>query len=105
MRTAPGNRTVTKADLVDSAYELSTLSVKDVEELDNETLKKISDRLVLGETVKISRFGSFVSVHKAARVGRNPKHPTETHAIPALRRVTFHAANELKHHVRTGKRE
>jgi integration host factor subunit alpha len=106
MRTSPGRRTVTRADLEETAYQaVFGPSRNEVGDLIRETFAQIGDALVRGETVKISRFGVFIPVRMRERTGRNPKQPTEVHRIPAQTRAAFRPAAELKQHVRTGQPE
>ena len=99
-------RTVTRANLAEAAYQaIFGPSRAEVEDVVREVFGQISDALVSGESVKISRFGSFLPLRSKPRIGRNPKRPDEAHAIPAHRRVAFRAALELKHHVATGEPE
>ena len=58
-------------------------------------LAEITERLVLGETVKLSSFGSFVVRAKGERVGRNPKTGVE---VPIMQRrvLVFKPSNVLR---------
>lgn len=51
--------TVTRAQLAESVYQQVGLSRNESSKLVESVLGEISDRLVAGETVKISSFGSF----------------------------------------------
>ena len=55
----------------------------------------ICERLVAGEPVKISGFGSFVTRDKDPRMGRNPK-TREPAPITARRVVVFRSSGVLK---------
>lgn len=63
-----------KADLARIVYErhggISNQEAKDLVEL---IIEKMKDRLVRGENVKLSGFGSFNLVHRKSRMGRNPQ--------------------------------
>jgi nucleoid DNA-binding protein len=83
----------------------SDLSRREVAEIVEGAFQQIADTLVIGEAVKISRFASFIPRRSPPRIGRNPKRPDDVHAIPAKVKIRFRAANELKHHVRTGEPE
>ena len=58
-------------------------------------IKEITDRLELGETVKLSSFGSFVVRKKGPRIGRNPKTGKETPIAPR-RVMVFKSSAILK---------
>ena len=58
-------------------------------------LAEITEKLALGETVKLSSFGSFLVRDKGERVGRNPKTGVE---VPIMQRrvIVFKPSNVLK---------
>jgi len=65
-------------------------------------LKEITDTLEIGETVKLSSFGSFIVRKKKQRIGRNPKTGTEA-TISPRRIVMFKPSAILKQQI-NGKR-
>lgn len=67
------NKTLTRADLTEKIYEELGLSRSESASLVESVLDEVSDRLVDGENVKISSFGSFLVRQKNGRIGRNPK--------------------------------
>ena len=69
------------ANLVDTAFDI------------------IKQTLASGEEVKISSFGSFKVVHKAARTGRNPQ-TGEPLSIPARHIVKFKASSVFRRGMR-----
>jgi integration host factor subunit alpha len=64
---------VTRVDLVEAVYKKVGLSRLESARLVELVFKQITDCLELGETVKLSAFGSFVVRSKGPRMGRNPK--------------------------------
>ncbi|HKV55708.1 MAG TPA: integration host factor subunit alpha [Candidatus Binataceae bacterium] len=64
---------MTKADLVERVYERTGISRKAAGEVVDTVFDIIKECLSRGETVKISRFGTFVVLHKRERRGRNPQ--------------------------------
>lgn len=64
-------------------------------------LSEIADRLVAGETVKISSFGSLQVRQKSGRVGRNPKTGEEVPINPR-RVLVFRASHVLKDKINKG---
>jgi integration host factor subunit alpha len=93
-------KTITRKDLADAARDYVTPD--DAKRLVNAVLDQISDALVADEVVKILKFGSFRVSAVSARIGRNPRAPSELHAIPEHRRVRFLAARELKERMARG---
>ena len=65
----------------------------DVNETESEI--SVSARLVKGDKVQVSGFGSFEVKAREARVGRNPR-TKETIQIPATRLPAFKASKALK---------
>ncbi len=88
-------KTVTRADLSEAVYQEVGLSRNESSELVESVLTEISASLVLGDTVKISSFGSFSVRQKGKRVGRNPKTGEEV-PIQPRRVLIFRASNVLK---------
>ena len=92
---APAARTVTRVDLAEAVYRQVGLSRKESAALVEMVLAEITERLVLGETVKLSSFGSFIVRAKGERVGRNPKTGVE---VPIMQRrvLVFKPSNVLR---------
>lgn len=92
---APESRTVTRVDLAEAVYKQVGLSRRESAGLVEMVLAEITEKLALGETVKLSSFGSFVVRDKGERVGRNPKTGIE---VPIMQRrvIVFKPSNVLK---------
>lgn len=90
--------TVTRVDLAEAVYRTVGLSRKESAHLVEMVLEEITDRLAVGETVKLSSFGSFVVRDKGERIGRNPKTGVE---VPIMQRrvLVFKPSNVLKAHM------
>ncbi len=88
-------KTVTRVDLAEAVYRQVGLSRKESAALVEMVLDEVTDRLAVGETVKLSSFGSFVVRDKGERVGRNPKTGVE---VPIMQRrvLIFKPSNVLK---------
>ena len=86
---------MTRADLSEAVYQKVGLSRTESAALVELVLAEICDRLVQGETVKLSSFGSFVVRDKGQRVGRNPKTGVEV-PIDPRRVMVFKPSNVLK---------
>ena len=89
------NKTLTKADIVESVFQRVGFSKKESSELVElvfETMKKTLER---GEKIKISGFGKFEVREKKPRRGRNPQTGTEIE-ISARRVLSFKPSQVLK---------
>ncbi len=89
------SHTVTRVDLAEAVYKQVGLSRKESAGLVEVVLAEITEKLALGETVKLSSFGSFLVRDKGERVGRNPKTGVE---VPIMQRrvIVFKPSNVLK---------
>jgi integration host factor subunit alpha len=88
-------QTVTRVDLAEAVYRRVGLSRKESAVLVEMVLSEMIDRLAVGETVKLSSFGSFIVRDKGERIGRNPKTGVE---VPIMQRrvLVFKPSNVLK---------
>ena len=71
------------------------LSRNESADLLEDVLNRISTRLELGESVKISGFGTFSVRQKGRRIGRNPKTGEEVPILPR-RVLVFRPSHVLK---------
>lgn len=88
-------RTVTRVDLAEAVYQQVGLSRKELAALVEMVLDEVMSRLIDGEPVKLSSFGSFIIRHKRKRLGRNPKTGVEV-PITERRVLVFKPSNLLK---------
>ena len=88
-------KTVTRTDLSEAVYQKLGLSRVESAELVEMVLETISERVVEGEPVKLSSFGSFLVRSKNERIGRNPKTGEEVPITPR-RVMVFKPSNILK---------
>jgi integration host factor subunit alpha len=88
-------RTLTRADLAEAVYEQVGLSRNESADLVKALFLEIANRLILGEEVKISGFGSFSVRQKNQRIGRNPKTGVEVPILPR-KVLVFRASHVLK---------
>ena len=65
--------TVTKADLIDAVRDEVGVTHREAAELVEGFIETIAERLVAGDMVNISSFGTFMVRDKGPRMGRNPK--------------------------------
>jgi integration host factor subunit alpha len=96
--------TLTRANLAEAVYQQVGLSRNESSDHVEAVLAEISNRLVKGETVKISSFGSLQVRQKNGRIGRNPKTGEEVPINPR-RVLVFRASHVLKDKINTGNRE
>ncbi len=96
----PG-RTITRAQLGEAVYQEVGLSRNESADLLETVLSYISDSLTVGETVKISSFGSFSVRQKGQRIGRNPKTGEEVPILPR-RVLVFRPSQVLKSRINEG---
>ena len=97
------NKTITRADLVESLARRADMQRADANRLLTRMLEMIEDTLVAGDTVKLSRFGNFNVRAKRQRIGRNPKTGEEVPITPR-RVVTFRPSQMLREFVERGGR-
>jgi integration host factor subunit alpha len=90
-----GGKTLTRMDLAEAVYQKVGLSRTESAELVELVLDMIADRVVDGDSVKLSSFGSFVVRHKNERVGHNPKTGEEVPITPR-RVMVFKPSHVLK---------
>ena len=89
---------LTRADLTEAVHREIGVSRAESSELVESVLAQIAERLIAGENVKISSFGSFVLRDKALRIGRNPKTGVEV-AIEPRRVLTFRPSQMLRERI------
>ena len=92
---------MTKADLVESAFEKAGYSKKDVSDVVDSVFETIKDTLEKGDKVNISGFGNFNLRNKRARRGRNPQTGGEI-TIDKRTVMTFKPSQILKDYVNSG---
>ena len=90
--------TLTRAELADAVHAAIGLSLAECAGLVESVLDQVGDRLIAGENVKISSFGSFVLRRKGARVGRNPKTGVEVPIAPRTV-LTFRPSQLLREQI------
>ena len=86
---------LTRETLTNKLYQNLGLSKNISNNLVSDVFEEIMVGLVSGKNVKISSFGTFKTIRKKARIGRNPKTKEEA-KISARRVVAFRASKKLK---------
>ena len=96
-----GGKTLTRADLAEAVVEKVGLPRNESQDLVERVLEEISGSLALGDSVKLSSFGSFGIRAKSERVGRNPKTGEEVPITPR-RVLVFRPSNIMKDKINSG---
>ena len=95
------SETLTRQHLAEAVYAQVGLSRNESADLVDRVLEEVSQRLVRGETVKLSSFGTFAVRAKGGRMGRNPKTGEEVPINPR-RVLVFRASHVLKAMINEG---
>jgi nucleoid DNA-binding protein len=96
--------TITKRELVIKitdqlgARGLSTTQ-QEVQEVVQALIDEVTDSLAHGDTVVMRNFGAFEVREMKAKIGRNPKNPSQDVPIPARAAVKFKPGKEMKEKV------
>jgi DNA-binding protein HU-beta len=93
---------VTKQEFVDQVASRSGLSRRDAGKAVDAFLETITDTLRGGGDVAFTGFGKFQTQARKARMGVNPRNPTEKVHIPAATVPKFSAGSQLKAAVKGG---
>ncbi len=87
---------MTKGDFIDKVAAKANLSKKDAGAAVDAFLDSVKDALRNGDQVVFTGFGKFSTQQRAARVGVNPRNPSEKVHIPAATVPKFSAGSQLK---------
>jgi DNA-binding protein HU-beta len=93
---------VTKQDFVSEVANRSGLTNKDAGRAVDAFLETVTDTLKGGGDVVFTGFGKFSTAHRAARMGVNPRNPSEKVHIAAATVPKFSAGSQLKAAVKGG---
>jgi integration host factor subunit alpha len=94
-------KTITRADLSEAVHRQLGLARSESADLVKLVLDRVADKLVEGETVKLSSFGTFMVRSKNGRMGRNPKTGEEVPITP--RRVLVFRPSQVMRNIVNGK--
>ena len=86
---------MTKTKLIASVSESSTLSQREVRAVLDRVLSEIEISLKKGEKVALTGFGTFKTVQRKARTGRNPRTGAPL-KIPARAGLKFFPGKSLR---------
>lgn len=90
-----------KAELIEHVSTKLTLPKNQVSDVVEATLATIADTLKTGGEVTFAGFGQFLSKRREARMGVNPRNPTEKIQIAAVTVPKFKAGKSLKDALKT----
>ena len=89
------NKNLTRKDLQLRIHKEIGFSKSTCKNLVDDIFNILTETLKSHDKVKINSFGTFKSINKKERVGRNPKNKKKT-IISARKVVTFKSSNILK---------
>jgi DNA-binding protein HU-beta len=87
---------VTKQEFIEAVAAKTGSSKRDAGEAVEAFLSTVEDALKAGDTVTFTGFGKFHTTHRAARMGVNPRNPSEKVQIRAATVPKFSAGSVLK---------
>ena len=93
---------MTKQEFVERVAAKSGLSKRDAQTAVDAMLDSFTDALKSGNDVAFTGFGKFTTQRRAARMGVNPRNPSQKVSIPAATVPKFSAGSTLKQAVRGG---
>ena len=93
---------MTKQEFVDRVADRTGLSKRDAAAAVDAFLDSVTAALKSGDSVNFTGFGKFSTQHRAARMGVNPRNPSQKVHIAAATVPKFSAGSTLKTAVRGG---
>lgn len=91
---------MTKQDIINMVAEKTGATKKTVAEIFEAVVEAITEGLQEGNNVTLTGFGTFSISKRSARMGVNPRNPSEKIKIPAQKLPHFKAGKSLKDAVR-----
>lgn len=92
-----------KSELIEELAAKNGMTLTQSERYMNSFLNLIYETLRQREKVTISGFGTFSGSHRAARIGVNPRNPSQKIQIPELITPKFKAGEAFKHAIKLRK--
>ena len=90
------NQTLTKKKAIDKISRKHGMHPDEVRSIVQDFLDLITEELSKGNRFEFRDFGVFEVVRRKEKVGRNPKAPEKTVAIPACNAAKFTPGKRLK---------
>ena len=91
---------MTKQEFVDAVSQRSGLSRREAGQAVDAVLDTITDALTKRDQINFTGFGKFATSERKARMGVNPRNPSQKVHIPAATVPKFTAGSALKQAVR-----
>jgi DNA-binding protein HU-beta len=93
---------VTKQDFIDRVASKADLNKRDASKAVDAFLDTVTESLRRGDQITFTGFGKFSTAHRAARMGVNPRNPSQKVQIPEATVPKFSAGSGLKAAVKGG---
>ena len=93
---------MTKQEFVDAVAQRSGLGKREAAQAVEAVLETITETLRRRDQINFTGFGKFMTSDRKARMGVNPRNPSEKVHIPAATVPKFTAGSALKQSVRGG---
>jgi DNA-binding protein HU-beta len=93
---------VTKQEFVDEVARRANLGKREAAEAVDAMLETITDTLKRRDSINFTGFGKFATSDRKARMGVNPRNPSEKVHIAAATVPKFTAGSQLKASVKGG---
>ena len=93
---------MTKQEFVDAVAQKSGLNRREAGQAVDAVLETITEALRRRDSVAFTVFGKFATSERKARMGVNPRNPSQKVHIPAATVPKFTAGSSLKQTVRGG---
>jgi DNA-binding protein HU-beta len=93
---------VTKQEFVDEVARRANLGKREAGDAVDAMLETITDALKKRDQINFTGFGKFATSDRKARMGVNPRNPSEKVHIPAATVPKFTAGSQLKASVKGG---
>ncbi len=91
---------MSKQDLIAAIADAAGITKRAAADALQAVINIVMKNLKKGIPVTITGFGTFKLSHRAARMGVNPRNPTQRISIPAMKVPSFKAGKTLKDAVR-----
>ena len=87
---------MTKQEFVDAVAQKSGLNRREAGQAVEAVLETITEALRQRDSVAFTGFGKFATSERKARMGVNPRNPSQKVTIPASKVPKFSAGSQLK---------
>lgn len=91
---------MSKQDLIAAIADASGITKRAASDALEALISSVTKELKKGNNVTVTGFGTFRISKRAARMGVNPRNPTQKISIPAMKVPSFKAGKTLKDAVR-----